>query len=72
MAWIVSDPDHLGGKPRVRDTRISGALLLEWLASGMTISEIVKEYPSLTEEAIQGTLEELAHSELLTVRRKSS
>ena len=44
MAWIVSDPDHLGGKPRVRDTRIAVALLLEWLAAGMTIEEIVKEY----------------------------
>jgi hypothetical protein len=31
----------------------------------MTIDEIVKEYPSLTEEAVCGTLEELAHSELL-------
>lgn len=66
MAWIVSDADHLGGKPRVRDTRIAVALLLEWLAAGMTIAEIVKEYPSLTEEAIRGTLEELARSDLLT------
>lgn len=68
MTWIVSDPDHLGGKPRVRDTRIAVALLLEWLASGMTISEIVKEYPSLTEEAIRGTLVELAHSDSLAAR----
>jgi uncharacterized protein (DUF433 family) len=37
MAWIVSDVDHLGGKPRVRDTRIAVAWLLEWLAAGMTI-----------------------------------
>lgn len=68
MAWIVSDPDHLGGAPRVRDTRIAVALLLEWLASGMAISDIVKEYPSLTEEAIRGTLEELAHSDFLATR----
>ncbi len=68
MSWIVSDPDHLGGSPRVRDTRISVALLLEWLASGMSISDIVKEYPSLTEEAIRETLEELAHSDLLAAR----
>ncbi len=66
MTWIVSDPEHLGGRPRVRDTRIAVALLLEWLAAGMTIGEIVKEYPSLTEEAIRGTLEELAHSDLLS------
>ena len=44
MAWIVSDVDHLGGKPRIRDTRIAVTLLLEWLAVGMTIEEIVKEY----------------------------
>jgi uncharacterized protein (DUF433 family) len=30
MGWIVSAADHLGGKPRVRDTRIAVALLLEW------------------------------------------
>jgi uncharacterized protein (DUF433 family) len=65
MTWIVSDPEHLGGKPRIHNTRIAVALLLEWLAAGMTISEIVTEYPSLTEEAIRGTLEELAHSDLL-------
>ena len=45
MGWIVSDSDHVGGKPRVRDTRVTVALLLEWLAAGMTIAEIVKEYP---------------------------
>jgi len=65
MVWIVSDADHLGGRPRVRDTRIAVAMLLEWLAAGMTIEEIVKEYPSLSEEAVCGTLEELAHSDLL-------
>ena len=68
MKWIVADPEHLGGAPRVRDTRISVSLLLELLASGMTIPEIVKEYPSLSEEAIRGTLAELARSTLLTVQ----
>jgi uncharacterized protein (DUF433 family) len=62
MTWIVSDPDHLGGAPRVRDTRIAVALLVELIASGMTISEIVKEYPSLSEASIRGTLDELANS----------
>ena len=58
--WIVADKEHLGGAPRVRDTRISVALLLESLAAGMTISEIVEAYPSLTEEAVRGVLAELA------------
>jgi uncharacterized protein (DUF433 family) len=72
MSWIVSDPEHLGGKPRVRDTRIAVALLLEWLAAGMTINEITKEYPSLTSEGIRGTLEELAHSDLLAASENPS
>ena len=66
MAWIVADADHLGGTPRVRDTRIGVAMLLEWLAAGMSIDEIVREYPSLTEEAVRGALEELAQSKELT------
>ena len=60
-SWIVSDKDHLGGKPRVRDTRISVAFLLECLAGGMSVAEIVDAYPSLAEDAVLGTLRELAH-----------
>ena len=59
--WIVSDPEHLGGVPRVRDTRISVALILESLAAGMNVEEIVDAYPSLTTEAVRGVLSELAH-----------
>jgi uncharacterized protein (DUF433 family) len=58
--WIVSDSGHLGGTPRIRDTRISVALVLESLAAGMTVPQIVDEYPSLTEEAVRGALRELA------------
>ena len=57
---IVSDKDHLGGKPRVQGTRISVAFLLECLASGMSVAEIVDAYPTLTENAVQGALRELA------------
>jgi uncharacterized protein (DUF433 family) len=66
VQWIVSDPEHLGGKPRVRGTRISVEFLLEALATGMTIREIVDEYPSLTEEAIKGSLQELARSDRIS------
>jgi uncharacterized protein (DUF433 family) len=59
--WIVSDGNHLGGKPRVRGTRISVAFLLECLASGMSVAEIVDAYPTLAEDAVRGVLRELAH-----------
>jgi uncharacterized protein (DUF433 family) len=58
--WIVADPEHLGGSPRVRGTRISVALILESFAAGMTIAQIVDAYPSLTEESVRGVLGELA------------
>jgi uncharacterized protein (DUF433 family) len=61
--WIVADPEHLGGNPRVRDTRISVALILESLAAGMSIREIVDAYPSLTEESIRGVLAEVAEQQ---------
>ncbi|MEM4382310.1 MAG: DUF433 domain-containing protein [Candidatus Caldarchaeum sp.] len=59
----------LGYLTSVGVVRISVALLLELLACGMTIPEIVQEYPSLSEEAIRGVLEELAHSDLLVASR---
>ena len=58
--WIVADPGHLSGSSRVRGTRISVALILESLAAGMSVAEIVDAYPSLTEESVRGTLAELA------------
>ena len=63
--WIVTDPEHLGGSPRVRDTRISVALILESLGAGLSIAEIVDAYPSLTEESVRGALLELAHQKEL-------
>jgi uncharacterized protein (DUF433 family) len=63
--WIVADPEHLGGSPRVRDTRISVALILESLAAGMSVAEIVDAYPSLTTESVCGALNELARKKEL-------
>jgi len=54
---IISDPAILGGKPIVRGTRISVEIILEWMASGATRDEIVKNYPPLTNEDIQQALD---------------
>jgi uncharacterized protein (DUF433 family) len=45
MRWIVAHPEHQAGKPRVARTRISFAFLLESLAAGMTIPDIVRAHP---------------------------
>ena len=38
--WIVADPQLLGGKLAIRGTRLSVSLILECLASGMSLDEI--------------------------------
>ena len=63
--WIVTDAEHLGGSPRVRGTRISVALILESLAAGLSVADIVDAYPSLTGEAARGALAKLAHQKEL-------
>ena len=50
---ITSDINILAGKPCIKDTRISIDMILEWLASGASISEITKTYPVLSEESVK-------------------
>lgn len=38
--WIVADPQLLGGKLAIRGTRLSVSLILECLATGMSLDEI--------------------------------
>ena len=47
---IVSTPDVLRGKPRIKGTRIPVSLILGYLASGSTSDEIIKEFPDLTKD----------------------
>jgi len=59
---IICDPEILGGKPVIKETRISVEMILEWMASGATAPEIVAEYDQLTLEDIQQALQYAAAS----------
>lgn len=50
------EPDKLGGKPCVRDMRISVADVLEYLASGMSIDEILSDFPDLARDDVLACL----------------
>lgn len=50
---IAIDPDVCGGKPCIRGHRIWVSLILDLLASGMTVDQILEEYPQLTPEDIR-------------------
>ena len=54
---IVSDPEILNGKPIVRGTRISVALILQSIASGMTKEDILRGFPTLTREGLEAALD---------------
>ncbi|MBC7252037.1 MAG: DUF433 domain-containing protein [Anaerolineae bacterium] len=49
---ITYDPKILGGKPIIKGTRISVQFILELLAAGMAIDEIVDQYPNLEREDV--------------------
>jgi uncharacterized protein (DUF433 family) len=52
--WI--HPARCGGKPCVRGTRIWVSLILDFLASGMSLAEVLEEYPGLKPEDVQACL----------------
>ena len=53
---IISDPRVMMGKPVVTGTRITVELILEKLAAGETVEQILDAHPRLTREAIQSAL----------------
>ena len=53
---ITSDPRILGGKPIIRGTRISVEIVLEWLASGASRDNILRQHPHLTAADIKQAL----------------
>lgn len=59
MAWperITVDPEILVGKPVIRGTRLSIEFILELLAAGQSESQILANYPGLTQEDILACL----------------
>lgn len=53
---VVSTPDVLRGKPRIKGTRIPVSLILGYLASGKSADEIREEFPDLTPKQIAACL----------------
>jgi uncharacterized protein (DUF433 family) len=61
---ITIDPAVCHGKPCIRGLRYPVETILEWLAGGMTIEEILRDYPDLERDdilAAVGYAARLAH-----------
>ena len=53
---ITIDPEICHGKPCIRGLRYPVENVLEWLASGMSIDDILADYKDLEREDILATL----------------
>lgn len=53
---IVSTPDVLRGKPRLKGTRIPVSLVLGYLAMGRSVEEVREQFPDLAREQITACL----------------
>ena len=49
---IAIDPRVCGGKPCIKGTRIWVSLILDFLAEGMSETELLAEYPALAHEDV--------------------
>ena len=71
QAYIHSDPDILVGKRVVRGTRLSVEFLLGLFAAGWTKEQVLDNYPTLTQEALQAIFafaaESVQHESLFSV-----
>ena len=53
LSRITARPDVFGGKPIIRDMRVSVELVLRLLSQGVTPEAIVEDYPGLELEDIR-------------------
>ena len=58
---IVSTPDVLRGKPRIKNTRIPASLILGHLAAGSDVDDIIAEFPDLTADDVAACLDFARH-----------
>lgn len=50
---ITFDPDRMAGRACIRGTRVTVTLVLNLLANGMVVKDIVREYPYLEAEDVR-------------------
>jgi len=60
---ITFEPDKRSGKPCIRNMRVTVYDVLDYLASGMTIEEVLNDFPELTKEDILACLSYAADRE---------
>ena len=49
---IVLNPEILAGKPVIKGTRLSVELILDFLGNGVSVDEILENYPQISREDV--------------------
>ena len=66
LSYISIDSDVRSGKPCIKGTRITVGDILPWMASGMSVQDILDDFPLLKEEHIRAALTFAANREAHT------
>ncbi len=54
--YVLVDPNICHGQACLKGTRIMLAVVLDNLAAGLSVDDILQSYPSLTQEAVRATI----------------
>jgi uncharacterized protein (DUF433 family) len=66
--YVTVDPEVCHGQACIEGTRIMVSVILDNLADGLSVEEIVAQYPGLTPEAVRAAIAyaaELSHERIL-------
>lgn len=73
--YISTDPTICHGQACIKGTRITVSVVLDNLADGLAIEEIIKSYPALTNDAIRASTAyaaELARERIIDISGRSA
>lgn len=68
MEYITIDPTVCHGKACIKGTRVMVTVILDNLAAGASLEDLIKDYPSLSTEAIRAAIAyaaELSHERIV-------
>ena len=69
-ARVTRNPQILRGKPIIRGTRVPVYLIVDFVTNGVTLAQIVEDYPDLTPEDVEAALAFAAQEKARTEVRR--
>ncbi len=67
MEHIEITPDVRSGKPCIKNTRITVGDILKWLGAGISVNQIIEDFPQLNKEDILAAINFAAYRDQITI-----